>query len=180
MSLLALLPLDRLGPSRLWAALDAETRLLAARALYRHDWGDAPTRREADLAIAAGMRFRDAIVRQLPVDKRAHYVARNVVASDSLAASLLLALHLEHRRAILGAFLDALGLPHVDGLIAEDHTLEPQESGRLARAAAVLFERFDAAEVELYLASLVAIDADVWGGLVGVLRPRAEAAATGR
>lgn len=94
MSVLAQLPLDRLTPARLWAALDADTRLLAARALYRHDWGDAPTRREADLALAAGMRFRDAMVRQLPVDKRAAYLARNVAAGDNLSASLLLALHL--------------------------------------------------------------------------------------
>ena len=180
MSLLSSVDLDRLTPARLWSALDLETRVLAGRALYRHDWGQAPTRREADLAIAAGMRFRDAVVRQLPVDKRALYVAKNVVPTDSLAASLLLALHLEHRRAVLGAFLDALGLPHDDGLIAEDHTMSPLDDAQLGKAAATLFERFAPVEVEVYLASLVAMDPDTWGGLVNVLRPRAAAAAAGR
>lgn len=180
MSVISQLSLDRLSPARLWAALDADTRQLAARALYRHDWGNAPTRREADLAIALGMRFRDALVRQLPVDKRAAYLAKSVAPDDGLASSLLLALHLENRRALLGAFLDALGLPHDDGLIAEDHEVPPQEAGRLSAAAATLFERFDAADVEIYLATLVAIDPGTWGALVDVLRARAGAPAAGR
>lgn len=174
--MLSIVDLDRLTPSRLWMALEADTRLLAARALYRHDWGESPTRREADLAIAAGMRFRDPVVRQLPVEKRAVYLAKNVAPSENLAASLLLALHLEHRRPILGAFLDALELPHANGLIAEDHPVPPQDGGKLARAAAALFAGFDPTEVETYLASLIAMDGDVWGGLVDVLRPRVGAA----
>ena len=52
MSLLERIALDRLTPVRLWEALDGETRLTASRALYRRDWGEASTRREADLTIA--------------------------------------------------------------------------------------------------------------------------------
>jgi hypothetical protein len=180
MSLLAHIALDRLTPARLWAALDADTRLLSARALYQHDWGDTPTRREADLAIAVGMRFRDTMVRQLPVEKRALYLATSVAPSDNLSASLLLALHLEQRRAILAAFLDGLGLPHENGLIAEDHEVGAQAPGKLGSAAAALFERFDGAHVEVYLASLLAIDPTTWGGLAEVLRARAGSVAEKR
>src|SRR5262249_40634606 len=101
MSLTTSVDLSSCGPSQLWAALPADTRQAAARALYAHDWGNAPTRREADFAIIQGMRFRETAVRQLPIDKRAGYLARSIRPNDSLASSLLLALHLESRRPML-------------------------------------------------------------------------------
>ena len=165
MSLFERIATDRLSPLRLWSALDPETRLLAARSLYAHDWGQSPTKREADLTIAATMRFRDAMVRQLPVDKRAAYLAKIGTPSENLASSLLLALHLEQRRPILGAFLDALGVPHRDGLIAEDHELKAPDAKTLEAAVKKIGASFDAAEVDLYLATLLALDPDTWGGL---------------
>ena len=66
------------GPVQLFLALPPETKLAAAKALYAHDWGDSPTRREADVAIMLGMRFRETAVRQLPMDKRAGYLARSI------------------------------------------------------------------------------------------------------
>jgi len=161
--------LAQCAPSQLWAALDPETKLLAARSLYTHDWGNTPTRREADAAIMMGMRFRESAVRQLPVDKRAHYLARSVRPNDSLAGSLLLALHLEQRRPMLGAFLDALGIPHVDGLIAEDHSPTPPGDKALVKASETLHSSFPPEQVEAYLASLYVLDRETWGGLAGVL-----------
>ncbi|HEX6853259.1 MAG TPA: hypothetical protein VF139_17820 [Candidatus Polarisedimenticolaceae bacterium] len=172
MSLLERISIDRLSPLRLWSALDPDARLLAARSLYAHDWGQAPTKREADLTIATAMRFRDAMVRQLPVDKRAAYLAKIGSPTENLASSLLLALHLEQRRPILAAFLDALGVPHADGLIAEDHELKAPEAPALAKAVAALSKGFDAAEVDLYLATLLALDPDTWGGLAPLLADR--------
>jgi hypothetical protein len=172
MSLLERVSLDRLTPLRLWEALDGETRLAAARALYRRDWGEPSTRREADLSIAAAMRFRDAAVRQLPVDRRAQYLAKVRIPTDSLASSLLMALHLEERAALLGAFLDALGIPHRGGLIDEDHEVDPPTDEAIARAAAGLFAGFPSGEVETYLASLVAMDAETWAGAARALESR--------
>lgn len=169
MSLLSRISIDRLSPLRLWSALDPEARLLAARSLYAHDWGQTPTKREADLTIAMAMRFRDTMVRQLPVDKRAAYLAKIGSPTENLASSLLLALHLEERRPILAAFLDALGVPHTDGLIAEDHELKAPDAKALEKAANTLFASFDAAAVELYLATLLALDPDTWGGLASIL-----------
>jgi hypothetical protein len=169
MSLLSRVSIDRLSPLRLWSALDPEARLLAARSLYAHDWGQTPTKREADLTIAMAMRFRDTMVRQLPVEKRAAYLAKVGSPTENLASSLLLALHLEARRPILAAFLDALGVPHTNGLIAEDHELKAPDAKALEKAAKTLFAGFDAAEVELYLATLLALDPDTWGGLASVL-----------
>jgi hypothetical protein len=172
MSLLSRIELDRLSPLRLWEALDPETRLTAARALYKRDWGEPGTKREADLTIAAAMRFRDSAVRQLPVDRRAQHLAKVRIQTESLASSLLMALHLGDRKAMLEAFLDALGVPNKDGLIDEGYELEPLSDERAETAASTLFERFPAGEVEAYLASLVAMDPDTWGSLTPVLAAR--------
>jgi hypothetical protein len=136
--------------------------MAAARSLYAHDWGQAPTRREADFAIMQGMRFRESAVRQLPIERRAQYLARSVRPTDSLAGSLLLALHLEQRRPMLSAFLDALGIPHTDGLINEDYNLKPPAAAAVKKAAKLLSESFPAADVQLYLATLHTLDPETW------------------
>ncbi|HEX4825809.1 MAG TPA: hypothetical protein VFV19_16020 [Candidatus Polarisedimenticolaceae bacterium] len=169
MTLATRLDLKSCGPSQLWGALSPELRVVAARALYAHDWGQAPTRHEADASIMHGMRFRESAVRQLPVEKRAGYLARSIRPTDSLASSLLLALHLEHRRPILSAFLDALGIPHQDGLITDDHEMKPPDAAKLKQAVASLRVAFPEDEVELYLATLHVLDRDTWGGLEPLL-----------
>ena len=169
MTLASRIDLSQCAPSQLWASLEPEVRLAAARSVYSHDWGEAPTRREADFAIMQGMRFRESAVRQLPVDKRAQYLARSIRPTDSLAGSMLLALHLEQRRAMLSAFLDALKVPHDNGLIAEDHDMKPPTNAALEKAAKTLSKGFPAEEVELYLATLYVLDRVTWAGLAPLL-----------
>lgn len=169
MALESRIDLSQCGPAQLWASLGPEVRLAAARSLYAHDWGEAPTRREADFAIMHGMRFRESAVRQLSVDKRASYVARSIRPNDSLAGSLLLALHLEQRRGMLSAFLEALKVPHDNGLIAEDHDMKPPTAAALATAAKSLRDQFPADEIELYLATLYVLDRNTWAGLAPLL-----------
>jgi hypothetical protein len=151
----------------LWTKLDRDVRALAARSLYAHDWGDSAPRQEADLAIARSLRFREAAVRQLPVDKRVEYLVR-IRPDESLATSLLLALHLEARGPMLCAFLDALGLPHEGGLIDASYDLKPIPREKLQPAAAALYERFPRPEVDVYLASLKTLDPETWGALPDV------------
>ena len=170
MSLGSRVDLSQCGPAQLWASLEPEIRLASARSLYAHDWGDAPTRHEADFAIMRGMRFRESAVRQLSVDKRASYVARSIRPNDSLAGSMLLALHLEQRRGLLSAFLEALKIPHDNGLIAEDHDMKPPSAASLAKAAKALRDQFPADEVDLYLATLYVLDRNTWAGLAPLLK----------
>ena len=147
------LPLDELTPARLWATLDRPTRALAARALFD---GDLPTRDQANHAIALALRFRDAGVRKLSVDRRVDYLARVVRPDHALASSLLIALHLGCRQKLIVSFLDELQIPNQDGLIAEDHELGPVAAAALEPAVRRLREQFDGAEV--------------WGGLGELLR----------
>jgi hypothetical protein len=166
---LASLPLDGLEPSIVWSHLPAEARALAARSLYTGERGDSTTRRLADAAIARTIRFREVAVRKLPLDRRVDYLARAVHPDDSLGSALLLALHMEHRRPMLAAFLDALEIPHENGAIADASQLAPQSPDRLAAAAERLFGEFPADNVEVYLASLLAMDPETWGALATVL-----------
>ena len=161
------LPLDELTPARLWTTLDPPTRALAARALFE---GDRAARDQANHAVAVALRFRDAGVRKLSLDRRVDYLARVVRPDESLASSLLMALHLGCRQALLVRFLDELKIPNQDGLIAEEYELGPVAADTLEPAVAKIREAFNAAEVEVYLASLLALDPDVWGGLGELLR----------
>ena len=161
-----------MGPAELWQGLDGVTREEAARALYRGEGDSGSGRREADRAVAAAIRFREAAVRGLPVDRRVEYLVKAVHPDDSLASSLLISLHLGERVAMLEAFLDRLGIPQQGGLIDEDYDLQPPDGERLAVAVETIYGGFDVTQVEVYLATLVALDPETWGGLVEVLRGR--------
>ena len=170
MHLLHDLPLDNLTPARLWSALDPPPRMLAARALFD---GDRSIRNQADHAIAITLRFRDAGVRKLSVTKRIDYLVRVVRPDDNLASALLMALHLGCRQALLRCFLDELQIPNENGLIASGHEVSPLDTERLGPAVGTLRARFAKTEVALYLASLLVLDPDVWGGLTEILWPAA-------
>ncbi|NIM63586.1 MAG: hypothetical protein GTO30_18660, partial [Acidobacteria bacterium] len=88
---------------------------------------------------AGAMRFRPGAVKQLPLERRIHYLLKNVHIDDSLALTLLLGLHLNGRADILATFLDELGIPQQGGLIDETHELQPPEPEALQRAVAAVY-----------------------------------------
>jgi hypothetical protein len=171
MSILETLDLEDLSPSRLWTHLDDATREEAVRSAYND--GTQGSKVEADMAIANALRFRPNAVRQLPLERRVAYMLKNVYADDNLASTMLLALHLDRRVALLGTFLDELGIPQSGGLIDDDYDLETPGAEALERAAAAAYEKFDEAEVDLYLAALLALDPGTWGALREVIAGRA-------
>jgi hypothetical protein len=171
MSLLEGLDVQALTPAKLWAALDAGTRRLAVEAVYDGSAEAESARHELDAAIATTLRFRPVAVRRLPLDRRIGYALRAVRADDPLASTLLLALHLGKRRAILESFLDSLGISHRGGMIEADD-FEVPEAERLTSCGAGLYDRFPADQVDLYLAALIAMEPETWGGLVPLLESR--------
>jgi hypothetical protein len=166
------LDLDKLTPASLWSALDADTRKVAARALYAKGWEDDGSRLEANHAIASTLRFREVAVRRMPLDKRVDYLSRVVRPEDNLASALLMALHFLRRTELLGAFLDRLGIPQENGVIDSEFDLEPPPPEKLTEAIAGLRGNFPDTEIDVYLATLLAIDPDSWGGLAEVLGAR--------
>ena len=166
MSLLKNISVDNLSPARLWSALDLSTRTEAVQAMYD---GDQETRDQADRAVATALRFRLAGVRKLAPDRRVEYFLRRVNPDNGLASTLLTALHLGRRQPLLGTFLDALEVPNEQGLIDSDYQIGELSTDQLETAVATLRAQHDDGEVDVYLASLLALDRDVWGGLAPVI-----------
>ena len=65
---------------------------------------------------------------------------------------------------MMGGFLDALGITHENGLIA-DEELQPPSADRLRAAARAIGAAFPADDVALYLSTLMWQDPETWAGL---------------
>jgi hypothetical protein len=76
-------------------------------------------------------------------------------------------LHLGHRRALLGAFLDALSLPHEEGVLKEEADAEPPVTPEKARAAVGALSAFPVGHVRTYLNTLWLQDPERWEALEG-------------
>jgi len=163
-------------PSQLWKSLSSERKLQAADAFWQ-DENAAAEQAEAIAAIAQRIKFRLKSVQALPRDKKSRYLTSLAGVSEIVAARLLVAFHLHHQRPMMASFLDALGIPHEDGLIAEGDFEAPSPE-RLAEAARTLGSSYAPEDVALYLATLIWQDPETWGPLanapeLGTLAPRA-------
>src|SRR6185503_1092102 len=85
-------------------------------------------------------------------------------AADAFWRDELVAYHLAHQRPMMGSFLDALGIAHDEGIIAEDE-VKPPSPEALSTAAKAIAASYPAADVALYLSTLVWQDPDTWGAL---------------
>jgi hypothetical protein len=151
------------APGKLWKRIPAERRLESCAAFWQEDEA-IEQQAEALMAIAGHFRFRTKSVRALPLEKKARYLASLPGVPDSVAGRVLVAYHLAHQRPMLAAFLDALGMPHDNGVLtAEELKAPPPE--RLKEAAEKVRAAFPAADVDLYFETLVGQDPDTWGGL---------------
>ena len=158
-------------PSKLWRRLPVERRTEAAT-LFWSDEQSIDQQMEAVGAIASHMKFRPRSVADLPIEKKARYLATLPTVSDTIAARALINYHLERQRPMMGAFLDSLGITHENGLISDEAVSKPDE-GKLERAAAALATTFPPDDVSLYFATLVSQDPDTWGGLAELPRTSA-------
>ena len=150
-------------PSQLWKQLSSERKAQAAEAFWR-DENAAMEQAEAVASIAQRLKFRPRSAMALPIEKKTRYLLSMPTVSDLVAARLLVVYHLEHQRGMMGAFLDALGIKHDNGLI-EDEGMEAPDPERLKTAAASLAQTFPPEDVALYLSTLLWQDPDTWGGL---------------
>jgi hypothetical protein len=155
--------LSRFRPSRLWKAMPAERRLEMAE-LFWSDEQSTEQQIEAVAAIAGHMKFRTKSVIGLPVERKAKYLVGLPNVSDTIAARALVNYHLTKQRPMMGAFLDALGIAHEEGLIADEEIKAPDDE-KLQAAAKELASKYPAEDVSLYFSTLVSQDPETWGGL---------------
>jgi len=154
----------RLDPSaiRAWRSLVPEERRLAADAFLREPPPELLA--SALAAIVRARHMRPQAVRAMAPEERAAALAAVRDPGEPLAGSLLVALHLAERRPLLGAFLDRLGLPHDDGVMA-DETGGPLEATRVEEAARELVSRFPSEQVRTYFSVLLLQDPERWAPL---------------
>ena len=150
-------------PSQLWKRLSSERKLLAADAFWQDDNAGAE-QAEAVVMIAQRIKFRIRSVQTLPREKKSRHLVNLGSVSEMVAARLLVAYHLHHQRAMMAAFLDALGITHEDGLIA-DEEMQPPSPERLRDAVRAISASHPADDVTLYLSTLTWQDPETWAGL---------------
>jgi hypothetical protein len=146
--------------TRLWKQLGREDRLAAS--LYFWHEPHHEVLGAALAAIAKARHLRPQVARSLSEEDKARATATLLEPGESVAASLLVALHLGQRRPMLGTFLDAVGLPHENGLLkdaGDDVTIV-----EAAAAAGVnrLIEEHPRDHVMLYLNTLWLQDPQRW------------------
>jgi hypothetical protein len=158
-------------PSQLWKQLSPEKKRQAADAFW-DDEHAANEQAEAMNLIAQRIKFRLKSVIAMPLEKKTQYLLSMPAVSEMLAARLLVAYHLQHRRAMMGAFLDAVGIRHEDGIIA-DEEVKPPTADALKQAARTVASSYPAEDVSLYLSTLVWQDPDTWGALADLPETKA-------
>lgn len=147
--------------TRIWKDLTAEERLAAAQEVVEDT---SPLMRNTVAAVVAQARnMRPQSAARLPKDSLARIVATVRDPGEMLAASLLVALHLGGRRPLLAKFLDAAGLPHENGVLADDAPTTVAADGLDRALRAIADEPRD--RVRCYLNTILLQDPERWGGI---------------
>jgi hypothetical protein len=155
-----------LSAQRLWKRLGAADRQAAASHLFAEPAPEAVA--GAFGVIARARRMRPQAVRAMAPEAQARAVASILDPGEALAASLLVALHLGARRDLLKAFLDAMGLPHEDGILTDDADKAPAPTLDGLRQGIKALASFPKDQVATYLNTLYLQDPERWSGLAEV------------
>jgi len=151
-----------LTPARLWKSMTLDQRQRAARAFWS-DENAGDDQIQAALLIAQQKKFRPKTVVSLDTDRKARHLASLATLPDQLAARALIVYHLAEQRGMMGAFLDALGIKHENGLIDEEN-VKP-DAAKIPSAVAKITAEFPPDDVRLYLKTLLCQDPETWGAL---------------
>ena len=150
---------------KLWKALTPEERaqgISAALADDENGWVKTTTRG----AVAGALKFRPQTVATWPKPKLVSEAARLPLDDVQLLSAYVVDLHLGHRRPMMAAFLDELGIANDEGRIDSETTeVGPQDPTAVRKAADTIAARYPADEIATYFLTLLLQDAAVWGGL---------------
>src|SRR5947209_3253417 len=129
---------------------DTDRRRRIALAFWRD--ADDAAKAMAIVQLARALHFRDDTIRKMPAEKKAELLAGRAGAAEFEQAfeTALMLYHTREQRAMLAAFLDRWGVPHVDGSIEGDDYKAPTADEVRAAARELPYDRRD---VAIYLAS---------------------------
>ena len=154
---------------RLWKRLEREEKIAAAGRFFAEPppevYGSALG------AIVKARHLRPQVARSLSPEEQGRALASVLDPGEPVAAALLVALHLGARREMLGVFLDAVGLPHEDGILEDEADAATLDVTKLRAGLDALKKRFSAHEIRTYLNTLWLQDPDRWGALLALPEP---------
>jgi hypothetical protein len=148
---------------RLWKRLEREEKIAAATRFF-----EEPSQEVYGSALGAIVKarhLRPQVARSMAPEEQARALASVLDPGEPVAAALLVALHLGPRRAMLATFLDAVGLPHEDGILKDEADAVTIDDAHLRGGIKALQARFSASEIQAYLNTLWLQDPDRWSAL---------------
>ena len=154
---------QQLTATRLWKSLSPDERRAAAGHFFRETPRELMS--SAIAALAKARKMRPQAARSLTADAQTRILASVLDPGEPLAQGLLVSLHLAGRRPLLAAFLDALSIPHEDGVMTEEADSTPPPTPEQARQAVAALAAFPRAQVLTYLNTLLLQDPERWKAL---------------
>ena len=154
---------------RLWKRLEREEKIAAAGRFFAE-----PAQEVYGSALAAIIKarhLRPQVARSMSAEEQGRALASVLDPGEPVAAALLVALHLGVRRPMLATFLDAIGLPHEEGLLKEEADAAALDDTKLRAGLEALKARFTAHEIRTYLNTLWLQDPDRWDALRALPEP---------
>jgi hypothetical protein len=156
-----------LTPSRLWRHMTLDQRTRIAHAFWT-DEEATDDQVQAALLIAQQKKFRPKTIIALDIDRKARHLATLASLPEQIAARALIVYHLAEQRPMMGAFLDALGVAHENGLIQNEEA--KPDASKIDPAADQIAKQFPREDVRLYFGTLLCQDPDTWGALAEHIR----------
>jgi hypothetical protein len=140
---------------------DDERRQRILRAFWRY--ADAPTKAIATALLAKSLHFRDETIRKMPAGKKSELLASRIGAAEfeQTFETALMQYHTHEVNAMLAAFLDRWGIPHVNGSIEVDD-YKPPSVDAIRSAAHELEGQYDRRDIAIYLASAGLLMGGAW------------------
>ncbi len=155
------------GPLAVWDLMTDDEKKLAAAALW--DNADRESRSAIEMALAKEMKFRPQSVKRLATERVAPRLARLAEELPEAAFfQFLFHLHMVERRELMVEYLDAVGLPHNEGVLDLPDDAEAPTAEAAAGPARDLLAKHGR-EALVYLGTLAVADADFWAGMLPVL-----------
>jgi hypothetical protein len=130
---------------------------------------DKPTYKATLAAVAEARRVRPVFLLQQPRARRDPLILNTLTrpSLDAAAATLIRSWLLKKHKAMLADFLDALGIPHQDGVV---ETLpEKVEDEKLQKAVETLLSKYPAEVVTVYLHAFNEMNEVSWENLTRLL-----------
>jgi hypothetical protein len=151
---------------RVWKRLERGEKIAAATRFFEEPSQEVYA--SALGAIIKARHLRPQVARSMAPEEQARALASVLDPGEPVASALLVSLHLGARREMLGTFLDAVGLPHEDGILKEEADAVSLGAAKLRAGVDALKARYGESEIRTYLNTLWLQDPERWEGLRGL------------